>query len=167
MLAHVDDISGAKRQENLREHADDARVSKQLATMQRDVDVEVDLVADRSRAEPDRSRLREVFRDFELRDPLRRLEEALGSADAAAPRARGRDAPDRARARGHADASRDLAGEAEVALAVARAGGARGRAVRPRRCRGASAPTPAAPRCSPARRADPGGLVAEARATGR
>src|SRR5207247_1959795 len=32
-----------------------------------------------------RSRLREVFREFELRDPLRRLEEALGSADAAAP----------------------------------------------------------------------------------
>jgi DNA polymerase-1 len=34
---------------------------------------------------PDRSRLREVFRQFELREPLRRLEEALGSADAAAP----------------------------------------------------------------------------------
>src|SRR5262249_1030219 len=29
---------------------------------------------------------RETFREFELRDPLRRLEEALGSADAAAPR---------------------------------------------------------------------------------
>ena len=33
--------------------------------------------------EPDRSRLREVFREFELRDPLRRLEEALGDEDAA------------------------------------------------------------------------------------
>ena len=33
-------------------------------------------------AEPDRSRLRETFRTFELREPLRRLEEALGSADA-------------------------------------------------------------------------------------
>ena len=33
--------------------------------------------------EPDRSRLREVFRDFELRDPLRRLEEALALADVA------------------------------------------------------------------------------------
>ena len=33
--------------------------------------------------EPDRSRLREVFREFELRAPLERLEEALGSDEAA------------------------------------------------------------------------------------
>ena len=39
--------------------------------------------------QPDRSRLREVFTRFELRDPLRRLEEALGEEEAA-PRARGR-----------------------------------------------------------------------------
>ena len=32
VLAHVDEISGAKRKENLTDHADDARVSKQLAT---------------------------------------------------------------------------------------------------------------------------------------
>ena len=37
---------------------------------------------------PDRSQLREVFNRFELRDPLRRLEEALGEEDAA-PRAKG------------------------------------------------------------------------------
>ena len=37
--------------------------------------------------EPDRSRVREVFREYELRDPLRRLEEALGDPDVAAPRA--------------------------------------------------------------------------------
>jgi DNA polymerase-1 len=36
-------------------------------------------------AEPDRSKLRDTFREYELREPLRRLEEALGSADAAAP----------------------------------------------------------------------------------
>jgi DNA polymerase-1 len=84
VLDHVDDISGAKRQQNLREHADNARVSKRLATIQRDVPVDVDPVHEAAR-EPDRSRLREVFRQFELRDPLRRLEEALGSAEAAAP----------------------------------------------------------------------------------
>ena len=39
MLATVDEISGAKRKQNLTEHADDARVSKQLATMVEDVDV--------------------------------------------------------------------------------------------------------------------------------
>ena len=38
-----------------------------------------------SHSEPDRSRLREVFREFELRDPLRRLEEALGEGEEAAP----------------------------------------------------------------------------------
>ncbi|HSD80686.1 MAG TPA: DNA polymerase, partial [Solirubrobacteraceae bacterium] len=84
VLEHVDEISGAKRQENLRAHAGDARVSKRLATIQRDVPVDVDPVHEAAR-EPDRSRLREVFRRFELRDPLRRLEEALGSAEAAAP----------------------------------------------------------------------------------
>src|SRR5436309_3243736 len=38
VLAHVDEVSGAKRQQNLREHADDARVSKELATVNRGVD---------------------------------------------------------------------------------------------------------------------------------
>ena len=84
VLAHVDDISGAKRKQNLVAHAEDARVSKRLATIQRDVEVDFDPVSELT-VEPDRSRLREVFREYELRDPLRRLEEALGSPDAAAP----------------------------------------------------------------------------------
>ena len=84
VLEHVDDISGAKRKQNLIEHADAARISKQLATAQREIPIELD-VTDFVSAPPDRSRLREVFREFELREPLRRLEEALGSADAAAP----------------------------------------------------------------------------------
>src|ERR687886_472487 len=84
VLDHVDDISGAKRKQNLTEHAQDARVSKVLATIKRDVPVTIDPAAEAARA-PDRSRLREVFRQFELRAPLQRLEEALGDADAAAP----------------------------------------------------------------------------------
>ena len=87
VLASVDEISGAKRKQNLTEHAETARVSKRLATAVRDVPLEIDLEACLAR-EPDRSRLREVFREFELRDPLRRLEEALGDGDAAAPSAR-------------------------------------------------------------------------------
>ncbi|TML34894.1 MAG: DNA polymerase I [Actinobacteria bacterium] len=86
VLENVDQISGAKRKENLTNHADDARVSKQLATAVRDIDVDIDL--DEYLAEPpDRSRLREFFREFELRAPLERLEEALGE-DGAAPRER-------------------------------------------------------------------------------
>jgi len=84
VLEHIDEVSGAKRKQNLVEHAEDARVSKQLATAKRDIPVELDLQAFVSAA-PDRSKLRETFRQYELREPLRRLEEALGSADAAAP----------------------------------------------------------------------------------
>ncbi|MDQ4049713.1 MAG: DNA polymerase I, partial [Actinomycetota bacterium] len=87
VLASVDQISGAKRKENLVNHADDARVSKQLASSIRDVPIDLEDLDGSLVREPDRSRLREVFREFELRDPLRRLEEALGSEDAAAPRA--------------------------------------------------------------------------------
>ncbi len=84
VLGHVDDISGAKRKQNLTEHAEAARISKQLATAKRDIDLELDLQTFATTA-PDRSKLRDTFRKFELREPLRRLEEALGSADAAAP----------------------------------------------------------------------------------
>ena len=69
VLSHVEDVSGAKRKQNLVEHADDARVSKQLATIKRDVPVDIDPAGEAAR-EPDRSRLRDVFREFELRAPL-------------------------------------------------------------------------------------------------
>ena len=84
VLASIDEISGAKRKENLVAHAENARISKRLATMDRHVPVDLDPRTAMAH-EPDRSKLREVFREFELRDPLRRLEEALGSAEEAAP----------------------------------------------------------------------------------
>src|SRR5450755_1764995 len=84
VLDHIDQISGAKRKQNLIEHAQAARVSKHLATAKRDIPLDLD-IAEFVSAPPDRSRLREVFREFELREPLRRLEEALGSTDAAPP----------------------------------------------------------------------------------
>ena len=82
VLSHVRDIGGPKRRQNLIDHAEDARMSKSLATVQRDLPVEFDLKSEAAR-EPDRSQLREVFRRHELRDPLRRLEEALGEAELA------------------------------------------------------------------------------------
>ncbi|HWC25719.1 MAG TPA: DNA polymerase I [Solirubrobacteraceae bacterium] len=82
VLDSIDLISGAKRKQNLADHADDARVSKVLATMRRDLPVDLDVVEAAS-LQPDRSRLREVFREFELRDPLRRLEEFFGAEEAA------------------------------------------------------------------------------------
>jgi DNA polymerase-1 len=80
VLGSVDEITGAKRKENLVNHADDARISKQLATIMRDVPVDIDPAHEAARA-PDRSRLREVFRQFELRAPLSRLEDALAADD--------------------------------------------------------------------------------------
>jgi DNA polymerase-1 len=88
VLAHIAEIKGAKRKENLERHAEDARISKRLATVDREVALDFDPAAEAAR-EPDRSRLREVFREYELRDPLRRIEEALGEGEAAVPAAAG------------------------------------------------------------------------------
>ena len=79
VLESVDEISGAKRKENLTNHADDARVSKQLATLRYDVDVPVD-VEEVTRTTPDRSRLRDVAAEFELRQVIQRLEEEFDEA---------------------------------------------------------------------------------------
>jgi DNA polymerase-1 len=80
ILENVDKVSGAKRKQNLTDFADDARISKKLATMEYDVETGIDLAALMS-TEPDRSRLRDFMHDFELRAALRRLEEALGEED--------------------------------------------------------------------------------------
>src|SRR4051794_7396939 len=77
VLSNIGEISGAKRKENLANYADAARMAKQLSTAVTDVDVDIDL-AGAVDDPPDRSRLRDVFREFELRAPLERLEEALG-----------------------------------------------------------------------------------------
>jgi len=76
VLASVEEISGAKRKQNLTEHAEDARMSKQLATLHYDIETGVDLGAVMG-AEPDRGALREFMREFELRAVMERLEEAL------------------------------------------------------------------------------------------
>src|SRR4029077_15874836 len=81
VLESVEEISGAKRKQNLVEHADDARMSKQLATLQYDIETGVDLGAAMA-SEPDRGALREFMREFELRAVLERLEEALPEGDA-------------------------------------------------------------------------------------
>ena len=81
VLENVDQISGKKRKENLTEHAEDARLSKQLATLQYDIETGVDL-AEAMSSEPDRGALREFMREFELRAVMERLEEALPEGDA-------------------------------------------------------------------------------------
>jgi DNA polymerase-1 len=84
VLERTAEVSGAKRRENLLAHREDALISKQLATMHRDLALEISL-DDVLAAEPDLTALRETFRRYELRDPLRRLEEALGDVPSARP----------------------------------------------------------------------------------
>ena len=72
VIEHADELSPARRK-NILEHAEVARESKQLATMRRDLDIEFDpsqLVL----APPDRSQLREMFRRFEFRNLLNRID---------------------------------------------------------------------------------------------
>jgi DNA polymerase I len=81
VLANVDKVSGAKRKQNLVEHADDARVSKELATLQFDVETGIEF-GEVMGVVPDRSTLREFMREFELRAVMERLEEGLPDGEA-------------------------------------------------------------------------------------
>ena len=81
VLSNIDSISGAKRKQNLTEHAENAHLeaARHCGARRGRGGGPRRVVA----REPDRSRLRETFREFELRAPLERLEEALGEDDAA------------------------------------------------------------------------------------
>jgi DNA polymerase-1 len=81
VIAHADDLSPA-RGRSIREHADQARASKVLATMRRDLQLDVD-PGDLVLNPPDRSQLKEIFRQFEFRNLLNRvdvIDEALPAA---------------------------------------------------------------------------------------
>lgn len=80
ILDNIDEVSGAKRKQNLTEFAEDARISKELATMKSDIDCGVDL-DELMAGSPNRDNLREFMRDFELRAALSRLEDALGESE--------------------------------------------------------------------------------------
>jgi DNA polymerase I len=79
VIDHSDELSPARRK-NVIEFAEQARLAKQLATMRRDLDIDCDPAA-LVLAPPDRSQLREMFRRFEFRNLLNRVDEL----DAAVP----------------------------------------------------------------------------------
>ncbi len=72
VLEHVDELSPARRK-NITEHAGQAARSKELATMRRDLDLDCD-PAELVLLPPDRSELREMFRRFEFRNLLGRVD---------------------------------------------------------------------------------------------
>ncbi|HWO83659.1 MAG TPA: DNA polymerase I, partial [Solirubrobacterales bacterium] len=112
VLESVDQISGKKRKENLVNHAEDARLSKALATLQYEIETGVDL-GEAMSSEPDRGALREFMREFELRAVMERLEEALPEG-AAVP---GRKVETEIEVEAVAAKPEDL-GEGPVALAI-------------------------------------------------
>jgi len=81
VLEHLDELSPA-RSKAIREHADQARGAKVLATMRRDLELNCD-PAELVLSPPDRSTLKEMFRRFEFRNLLGRVDEL----DAAVPAA--------------------------------------------------------------------------------
>jgi DNA polymerase-1 len=66
VLAHADQAPGKKLQENLREFADQARLSRQLVTLRIDLPLEFDWESARVQP-PDASRLLALFEDFGFR----------------------------------------------------------------------------------------------------
>jgi DNA polymerase I len=85
VIAHADELSPARRK-NVLEFADQARLSKELATMRRDLDIDCD-PSELVLAPPDRSELREMFRRFEFRNLLNRIDELDAAVPAAAQQA--------------------------------------------------------------------------------
>ena len=81
VIEHASELSPA-RARNITENADVARVSKELATMRRDLDIDCD-PAQLVLEPPDRAQLKEIFRRFEFRALLNRVDEL----DAAVPSA--------------------------------------------------------------------------------
>jgi DNA polymerase-1 len=82
VLEHVDELSPA-RSKAIREHADQARGAKVLATMRRDLELNCD-PAGLVLSPPDRSQLKEMFRRFEFRNLLGRVDELDAAVPAAA-----------------------------------------------------------------------------------
>jgi DNA polymerase I len=82
VLEHVDELTPA-RSKAIREHADQARGAKVLATMRTDLELDCD-PAELVLSPPDRSTLKEMFRRFEFRNLLGRVDELDEAVPAAA-----------------------------------------------------------------------------------
>ena len=81
LLARAGEIKQPKRREKLTDHAEDARISKQLVTLKDDVP-DVEAMEDFGTADPDPDRLIGFLKSMEFRTITRRVEEALGAGPA-------------------------------------------------------------------------------------
>src|SRR6187455_1758757 len=83
VVEHADELSPARRK-NITEYADQARTAKQLATMRRDLELDFD-PAQIVLSPPDRSQLKEMFRRYEFRALLNRIDDLEDAIPAAVP----------------------------------------------------------------------------------
>lgn len=83
VLAQIDKVSGAKRQENLRTYKDLALLSRELVRLKDDVDVAFDLEALRL-SNPDYAALGKLFQEFEFKLFLRDIQSKLKAEEAPA-----------------------------------------------------------------------------------
>jgi DNA polymerase-1 len=82
VLEHVDELTPARRKA-VQEHAEQTLAAKELATMRRDLELGCD-PAELVLSPPDRSKLKEIFRRFEFRNLLNRVDELDTALPAAA-----------------------------------------------------------------------------------
>jgi DNA polymerase-1 len=81
LLAHVEEIPQKKLKENLKTHADLARLSRQLATIHTDVPINKRF-GDFSLSSPDLKSLKEIFRELEFNKLLKELLEKNSASSA-------------------------------------------------------------------------------------
>jgi DNA polymerase I len=72
LLEHAEDVKGKRAREGLQNHADDARLSKQLVTIKTDCEVDLDWHT-LKRAAPNLPKLEQLFAELEFRTLLERV----------------------------------------------------------------------------------------------
>ena len=81
LLAHIDRVSGKKRQENLRAYAEQARLSRELVRLRDDLALEVDY-GQFALGEPDREALTTLFKSLEFHKLLQEFSSDERTSDA-------------------------------------------------------------------------------------
>jgi DNA polymerase-1 len=79
VIRNTENLRNVKLRESFRRHADQARMSRQLALIRKDVDVDFDL-KDAGRKEPDKEILSRLFSEFEFSSLLQELKQGAPSA---------------------------------------------------------------------------------------